>query len=156
MLSTVEEKMTDTFIEEEIPESFQPIYRRRLADGKDDSLEGQLLAIADKIDLLYESFEEISKSNPDKVYKEMFREAVMTVKNFNHRPSECRFLWKRKFSRRNRKPNQKLKWSVKQVYLWKKHTKSRGETHPSISSSSALSMLYVFEALFHRLFLLQQ
>ena len=56
MLSTVEEKMTDTFIEEEIPESFQPIYRRRLADGKDDSLEGQLLAIADKIDLLYESF----------------------------------------------------------------------------------------------------
>ena len=47
MLSTVEEKMTDTFIEEEIPESFQPIYRRRLADGKDDSLEGQLLAIAD-------------------------------------------------------------------------------------------------------------
>ena len=45
--------MTDTFIEEEIPESFQPIYRRRLADGKDDSLKGQLLAIADKIDLLY-------------------------------------------------------------------------------------------------------
>lgn len=92
MLSTVEEKMTDTFIEEEIPESFQPIYRRRLADGKDDSLEGQLLAIADKIDLLYESFEEISKSNPDKVYKEMFREAVMTVKNFNHRPSVSYFF----------------------------------------------------------------
>ena len=71
MLST-EEKMTDTFIEEEIPESFQPIYRRRLADGKDDSLEGQLLAIADKIDLLYESFEEISKAIQIKSTKKCF------------------------------------------------------------------------------------
>lgn len=92
MLSTVEEKMTDAFIEEEIPGSFQATYRRRLADGKDNSLEGQLLAIADKIDLLYESFEEISKSNPDKVYKEMFREAVLTVKAFQHRPCVTYFF----------------------------------------------------------------
>ncbi len=92
MLSTVEEKMTDVFIEEEIPRDLQAIYRRRLADGKDDSLEGQLLAIADKIDLLYESFEEITKSNPDKVYKEMFREAVLTVKSFRHRPSVSYFF----------------------------------------------------------------
>lgn len=92
MLSTVEEKMTDAFIEEEIPGSFQATYRRRLADGKDNSLEGQLLAIADKIDLLYESFEEISKSNPDKVYKEMFREAVLTVKEFQHRPCVTYFF----------------------------------------------------------------
>ena len=60
----------------------------------------------------------------------MFREAIMTVKNFNHRPSVSYFLkrsfpellnadfyGKENFSRRNRKPNQKLKWSVKQVYL---------------------------------------
>jgi putative hydrolase of HD superfamily len=92
MLSTVEEKMTDAFIAEEIPTSFQPIYRRRLADGKDDTIEGQLLAIADKIDLLYESFEEISKSNPDKVFKEMFQEAVMTVKHYSHRPSVSYFF----------------------------------------------------------------
>lgn len=92
MLSTVEEKMTDVFIEEEIPRDLQAIYRRRLADGKDDTLEGQLLAIADKIDLLYESFEEITKSNPDKVYKEMFREAVLTVKSFRHRPSVSYFF----------------------------------------------------------------
>lgn len=87
MLSTVEEEMTETFITEEIPEEYQTIYHRRLSDGKDGSLEGQLLAIADKVDLLYESFEEISKSNPDKVYKEMFQEAVLTIRSFSKRPS---------------------------------------------------------------------
>ncbi len=83
--------------------------------AKDNSLEGQLLAIADKIDLLYESFEEISKSNPDKVFKEMFREAVLTVKAFLHRPCvtyffeaifpellNADFLWQDCLSRRNR------------------------------------------------------
>ena len=53
----------------------------------DDTVEGELLAISDKVDLLYESFEEIIKNNPEKVYKEMFIEAVTTIKGFEHRPS---------------------------------------------------------------------
>ncbi|CAM3366559.1 YfbR-like 5'-deoxynucleotidase [Vagococcus fessus] len=87
MLQTVEEKMTDQFIEEEIPSEFQDIYRRRLFEGKDDTVEGEILAIADKVDLLYESFEEIVKNNPEPVYKEMFIESVETIKKFEHRPS---------------------------------------------------------------------
>ena len=87
MLQTVEEKMTDQFIEEEIPSEFQSIYRRRLFEGKDDTVEGEILAIADKVDLLYESFEEIVKNNPEPVYKEMFIESVETIKKFEHRPS---------------------------------------------------------------------
>lgn len=87
MLQTVEEKMTDEFINQEIPEEFQEVYRRRLFEGKDDTVEGELLAISDKVDLLYESFEEIIKNNPEKVYKEMFIEAVTTIKGFEHRPS---------------------------------------------------------------------
>lgn len=51
--------MVDHFINEEIPEPYQAIYRERLQEGKDDSLEGQLLSVADKIDLLYETFGEI-------------------------------------------------------------------------------------------------
>ena len=86
MLQTVEEKMTDEFINQEIPEEFQEVYRRRLFEGKDDTVEGELLAISDKVDLLYESFEEIIKNNPEKVYKEMFIEAVTTIKGFEHRP----------------------------------------------------------------------
>lgn len=87
MLQTVEEKMTDQFIEEEIPSEFQAIYRRRLFEGKDETVEGEILAIADKVDLLYESFEEIVKNNPEPVYKEMFIESVETIKKFEHRPS---------------------------------------------------------------------
>lgn len=87
MLQTVEEKMTDEFINQEIPPEFQEIYRRRLFEGKDDSLEGEILAVADKVDLLYESFEEIVKNNPETVYKEMFVESVQTIKGYAHRPS---------------------------------------------------------------------
>ncbi|GMC04404.1 hypothetical protein K4E_19530 [Enterococcus thailandicus] len=87
MLQTVEEKMTDEFINQEIPEEFQEIYRRRLFEGKDDTIEGELLAIADKVDLLYESFDEISKNNPEKVYREMFIESILTIKEFDHRAS---------------------------------------------------------------------
>ena len=109
------------------------------------------------------------KSNPDKVYKEMFREAVMTVKNFNHRPSvsyffeavfpellNADFYGKENFEKKSQTLESKIEMVCETSLPMEKHTKSRGETHPSISSSSALSMLYVFEALFHRLFLLQQ
>ncbi|MCI1904699.1 MAG: HD domain-containing protein [Enterococcaceae bacterium] len=87
MLEQVEEGMTDAFIKEEIPAEFQTIYRKRLSDGKDETVEGEILAIADKVDLLYESFEEIVKSNPEQVYHEMFFEAVQTIQTFSHRPS---------------------------------------------------------------------
>lgn len=92
MLQTVEEKMTDEFIFQEIPEEFQDIYRRRLFEAKDDSVEGELLAVADKVDLLYESFEEIVKNNPESVYKEMFLEAVQTIQEYKHRPSVIYFF----------------------------------------------------------------
>jgi len=82
MLASVEESMTETFINQEIPHEFQAIYQRRLSEGKDGTLEGQILSVADKIDLMYESYEEISKSNPDNVFKDMFFDAVITVKQY--------------------------------------------------------------------------
>lgn len=84
MIASVEESMTHSFIKQEIPEEFQKTYCRRLSEGKDETLEGQILSVADKVDLLYESFEEISKSNPDDVFKKMFFEAITTIKKFNH------------------------------------------------------------------------
>ena len=53
--------MVETFIEEEIPLQYRDVYKQRLQEGKDDSLEGQILSVADKIDLLYETFGEIQK-----------------------------------------------------------------------------------------------
>ncbi|CAD7360412.1 putative phosphohydrolase [Staphylococcus schleiferi] len=91
LFSQVEEEMVDTFIKEEIPEKYQDIYRRRLQEGKDDSLEGQILSVADKIDLLYETFGEIQKRNPEPLFFEIYEMSLETIMQFDHLYSSSRF-----------------------------------------------------------------
>ncbi|MFT8581487.1 MAG: YfbR-like 5'-deoxynucleotidase [Schleiferilactobacillus perolens] len=92
MLARVETHMTENFIQNEIPSELQNIYRRRLGEGKDDSLEGKILSVADKVDLLYESFGEIQKGNPETVYSDIFRESLTTIVAFKEMPSVQYFL----------------------------------------------------------------
>ncbi|MBC2259155.1 HD domain-containing protein [Listeria booriae] len=82
MLSEVEETMTRNFIDNEIPEEFQAIYHVLLKEGKDDTLEGRILAVADKVDLLYESFGEIQKGNPEPTFIKIYSEALETIYEF--------------------------------------------------------------------------
>ncbi|AYM03760.1 YfbR-like 5'-deoxynucleotidase [Levilactobacillus yiduensis] len=82
MLADVETSLTANFIKNEIPEQFQAAYTRRLGEGKDDTLEGQILSVADKVDLLYESFGEIQKGNPEPVFTEIYRESLSTILKF--------------------------------------------------------------------------
>lgn len=84
LFSQVEEEMVETFISEEIPERFQNIYRERLQEGKDDSLEGQILSVADKIDLLYETLGEIQKRNPEPLFFEIYEMSLETIMQFDH------------------------------------------------------------------------
>lgn len=83
-LANVEEKMAKNFIETVIPKEFQEVYINRMREGKDESLEGQILAVADKIDLLYESFGEIQKGNPESVFDEIYEESLSTIVLYNH------------------------------------------------------------------------
>ena len=92
MLARVEDHMTENFIQNEIPEELQDIYRRRLSEGKDDSLEGKILSVDDKVDLLYESFGEIQKGNPETVYMDIFKESLTTIVSFKAMPSVQYFL----------------------------------------------------------------
>ncbi|KRM29325.1 HD domain-containing protein [Schleiferilactobacillus harbinensis] len=92
MLARVEDHMTENFIQNEIPEELQDIYRRRLSEGKDDSLEGKILSVADKVDLLYESFGGIQKGNPETVYMDIFKESLTTIVSFKAMPSVQYFL----------------------------------------------------------------
>ena len=91
-LAEVESRMTQNFIENEIPEFLQERYMRRLSEGKDETLEGQILSVADKVDLLYESFGEIQKGNPQSVYLDIFRESVSTIIQFKALKSVQYFL----------------------------------------------------------------
>ncbi|MDC8122903.1 HD domain-containing protein, partial [Lacticaseibacillus rhamnosus] len=92
MLADVEATMTENFIKNEIPHDFQDRYRRRLSEGKDETLEGQILSVADKIDLLYEGFGEIEKGNPEQVFLDIYSESLSTILQFKNRPSVRYFL----------------------------------------------------------------
>lgn len=92
MLANVEDSMKDNFVKNEIPAEFQVAYERRLSEGKDETLEGQILSVSDKIDLLYESFGEIQKGNPESVYTEIYKESLQTIVEFKSMPSVAYFL----------------------------------------------------------------
>ena len=92
LFSQVEQDMVDTFINEEIPEPYKDIYRERLQEGKDDSLEGKILSVADKIDLLYETFGEIQKRNPEDLFFEIYEHSLETIMQFDHLSSVQDFI----------------------------------------------------------------
>ncbi|PWK13405.1 HD domain-containing protein [Tumebacillus permanentifrigoris] len=86
LFSQVEDMMIKNFIEKEFPAEFQSIYHERFAEGKDESIEGRILAVADKIDLLYESFGEIQRGNPEPLFLEIYQEALSTILKFQEMP----------------------------------------------------------------------
>lgn len=92
MLADVEDSMTENFVKKEIPKEFQDVYFERLKEGKDETLEGQILSVSDKIDLLYESFGEIQKGNPEHVFTEIYEESLKTILEFRHLTSAHYFL----------------------------------------------------------------
>lgn len=80
MLQKVEEGMIALFIEENIPEEFKPIFRRQLREGKDESVEGLILEVADKLDQVYEALTELQRGNTEKEFVVMYREALVKIK----------------------------------------------------------------------------
>ncbi|KAA8998391.1 HD domain-containing protein [Paenibacillus spiritus] len=80
MLQKVEEGMVAHFIDEHIPEEFKPIFRRQLREGKDDSLEGRILEVADKLDQVYEAFGELQRGNTEPEFVVMYRLALIAIK----------------------------------------------------------------------------
>ncbi|BBI31283.1 YfbR-like 5'-deoxynucleotidase [Cohnella abietis] len=80
MLQKVEEGMITHFIDEHIPEDLKPTFRRQLREGKDDSVEGQILEVADKMDQIYEAFAELQSGNTEKEFVVMYRSALIKIK----------------------------------------------------------------------------
>lgn len=76
MLTVVEDKMMEKFIEEEIPAEFQAVFFDRMKEGKDATLEGRLLEFADKLDQFYEAFAELKRGNTDKEFVIIYQNAV--------------------------------------------------------------------------------
>ena len=92
MLAKVDDSLTENFIETEILLEFRKAYRRRFSEGKDDTIEGRILSVADKIDLMYESFGEIQKGNPEPVYMDIYRSSLESIMGFHEMASVKYFL----------------------------------------------------------------
>ncbi|MDN7244947.1 HD domain-containing protein [Planococcus shenhongbingii] len=76
MIAKVEEGMMEKFILREIPEDFQEVFFDRMKEGKDATIEGRLLEMADKLDQFYESFAELKRGNADQEFVAMYRIAL--------------------------------------------------------------------------------
>ncbi|CAG7650212.1 YfbR-like 5'-deoxynucleotidase [Paenibacillus allorhizosphaerae] len=81
LIQKVEEGMVYNFIEEHIPQEYKPIFHNQLREGKDGSIEGLILEVADKMDQVYEAFAELQKGNTEKEFVTMYRNALIKIKN---------------------------------------------------------------------------
>jgi len=81
LIQQVEEGMVQHFIEEHIPEDFKAIFRQQLREGKDESIEGLILEVADKMDQVYEAFAELQRGNTEKEFIVMYRNALVKIKH---------------------------------------------------------------------------
>lgn len=83
LIQQVEEGMVQHFIEEHIPEEFKAIFRQQLREGKDESVEGLILEVADKMDQVYEAFAELQRGNTEKEFIVMYRNALVKIKHID-------------------------------------------------------------------------
>jgi putative hydrolases of HD superfamily len=83
LLGQVEEGMVKQFVEKEFPEELKAIYLDRLKEGKDQTIEGKILAVADKLDQIYEAYNELIKGNTEQIYVQIYRDALTKVKEIN-------------------------------------------------------------------------
>lgn len=81
LIQQVEEGMVSHFIEEHIPEEFKSIFHNQLREGKDQTTEGLILEVADKLDQVYEAFAELQRGNTEKEFVKMYRDALVKIKN---------------------------------------------------------------------------
>lgn len=81
LLLHVEEAMVEHFIDENIPEEFKMIFHRQLREGKDQSVEGLILEVADKLDQVYEAFAELQRGNNEREFVVMYRNALIKIKD---------------------------------------------------------------------------
>lgn len=83
LIQQVEEGMIDNFIKEHIPDEFKSIFYHQLREGKDESIEGLILEVADKMDQVYEAFAELQRGNTEKEFVVMYRNALIKIKNID-------------------------------------------------------------------------
>lgn len=81
LLLDVEEEMTKKFIDKELPDKFKSLYREKLKEGKDGTIEGRILQVADKMDQVYEAYQEIQRGNTESGFETMYKDALNVIQH---------------------------------------------------------------------------
>lgn len=81
MIEEIEEHLVFSYINTEVPEEFRDLFIRRLTAHKDNTIEGQILTLCDKLDQLYEALQEIVLGNHVLEFRNMFYNAFKTVES---------------------------------------------------------------------------
>ncbi|MGT0185612.1 YfbR-like 5'-deoxynucleotidase [Staphylococcus aureus] len=84
--------MVETFLKKKFHYNIEMFISNDCKKVKMDSLEGQILSVADKIDLLYETFGEIQKRNPEELFFEIYEMSLETIIQFDHLASVQDFI----------------------------------------------------------------
>ena len=80
MIAHVEHKMVEDFITREIPEEFKTVFKERLKEGKDATIEGRLL-----------EFAELKRGNNDHEFINMYQQALKRILKIDLKPSVAYF-----------------------------------------------------------------
>lgn len=82
MVATVEDMLVSNYINKEIPLFLQDFFKEKMGEGKDETIEGYILAVADKLDQLYEAFNEMLRGNKSEEFPIMFKNALSSILDY--------------------------------------------------------------------------
>lgn len=83
LVQQIENELTEDYIFSKLPSEYVDIYRKILNNDKDETIEGQILEAADKIDALIEAIIELQRNNPEEEFFKCFIENIRFLRDMD-------------------------------------------------------------------------
>lgn len=83
LVQQIENELTEDYIFSKLPSEYVDIYRKILNNDKDETIEGQILEAADKIDALIEAIIELQRNNPEEEFFKCFIDNIRFLRDMD-------------------------------------------------------------------------
>lgn len=83
LVQQIENELTEDYIFSKLPSEYVDIYRKILNNDKDETIEGQILEAADKIDALIEAIIELQRNNPKEEFFKCFIDNIRFLRDMD-------------------------------------------------------------------------
>jgi len=88
-IETIEEIFANDMLYSQLSPVYADMYKHILSNGKDNTIEGQILKAADSIDLLMECLNEIQAGNPSREFQNAYVDGVRKLKRIELGSVQC-------------------------------------------------------------------